>query len=68
MTRAAAGISAAPGRGGISDWEAVIRALNEIGYQGPLAVEFKDAGVDREFGAEEACQFVKRLDFEPARR
>ncbi|HYV35156.1 MAG TPA: sugar phosphate isomerase/epimerase [Gemmataceae bacterium] len=57
----------APGRGGI-DWEAVIRALNEIGYEGPLAVEFKDAAVEREYGAEEACQFVKRLDFEPSRR
>jgi sugar phosphate isomerase/epimerase len=57
----------APGRGGI-DWEAIIRALNEIGYEGPLAVEFKDAALEREFGAEEACQFVKRLDFEPARR
>jgi sugar phosphate isomerase/epimerase len=56
----------APGRGGI-DWEAIMRALNEIGYEGPLAVEFKDAAVEREFGAEEACQFVKRLDFEPAR-
>jgi sugar phosphate isomerase/epimerase len=32
----------APGRGGI-DWEGVIRALNEIGYEGPLTVEFKDA-------------------------
>jgi sugar phosphate isomerase/epimerase len=57
----------APGRGGI-DWEAFIRVLNEIGYEGPLAVEFKDAAVERESGAEEACQFVKRLDFEPARR
>jgi sugar phosphate isomerase/epimerase len=57
----------APGRGGI-DWEGVIRALNEIGYAGPLAVEFKDAAVEREYGAEEACQFVKRLDFEPAKR
>jgi len=56
-----------PGRGGI-DWEAFIRALGEIGYDGPLAVEFKDAAIEREFGAEEACQFVKRLDFEPAPR
>lgn len=51
-----------PGRGGI-DWEAIIRALNDIGYDGPLTVEWKDAGMDREFGAEEACKFVKRLDF-----
>jgi sugar phosphate isomerase/epimerase len=56
-----------PGHGGI-DWEAVIRALNEIGYEGPLAVEWKDAGMDREHGAEDACKFVKRLDFEPKRR
>jgi sugar phosphate isomerase/epimerase len=57
----------APGRGGI-DWEAVMRALNDIGYEGPLAVEWKDAGVQRDHGADEACKFVKRLDFEPARR
>jgi sugar phosphate isomerase/epimerase len=57
----------APGRGGI-DWEGVIRALNEIGYEGPLAVEWKDSGIDREFGAEEACKFVKRLDFPPGPR
>jgi sugar phosphate isomerase/epimerase len=56
-----------PGHGGI-DWEAVMRALNEIGYDGPLAVEWKDAAMDREYGAEDACKFVKRLDFEPARR
>ena len=41
-----------PGRGGV-DWEAFIRALNEIGYEGPLAVEWSDAGMDREFGAED---------------
>src|SRR5262249_31376903 len=57
----------APGRGGI-DWESIIRALNEIGYNGPLAVEYKDAAIEREYGAEEACKFVKRLDFEPAPR
>lgn len=56
-----------PGHGGI-DWEAVIRGLNEIGYAGPLAVEWKDPGMDRDRGAEDACKFVKRLDFEPARR
>jgi sugar phosphate isomerase/epimerase len=55
----------APGRGGI-DWESVIRALNAAGYQGALSVEFNDRDMDREFGAEEACKFVRRLDFEPA--
>jgi sugar phosphate isomerase/epimerase len=57
----------APGHGGV-DWEAFIRALNDIGYDGPLAVEFKDCGMSRDHGADEACKFVKRLDFEPARR
>ena len=53
-----------PGRGGI-DWEAIIRALNAIRYEGPLCVEWSDAGMNRDYGAEEACKFVKRLDFEP---
>jgi sugar phosphate isomerase/epimerase len=55
--------SRSPGRGGV-DWEALIRALNEVGYDGSLAVEWSDAGMDRAFGAEEACRFVRRLDFE----
>ena len=54
-----------PGHGGI-DWEAIIRALNAIHYEGPLCVEWSDAGMNRDYGAEEACKFVKRLDFEPA--
>ena len=53
-----------PGRGGL-DWEAIIRALNAIGYQGALAVEWADRGMERSAGAEEACRFVKRLDFDP---
>lgn len=57
----------APGHGSI-DWEAVIRGLNGINYDGALSVEFKDAGMDRESGAEEACKFVKRLDFTPAQQ
>ncbi len=53
----------APGHGGV-DWEGFIRALNAAGYDGALAVEFSDAGMQRDAGAEEACRFVKRLDFE----
>jgi sugar phosphate isomerase/epimerase len=53
----------APGHGGV-DWESFIRALNAADYDGPLSVEFSDAGMQREAGAEEACRFVKRLDFE----
>jgi sugar phosphate isomerase/epimerase len=55
-----------PGRGSI-DFERIIRALNDIGYQGPLSVEWEDPGMDREHGAMEACEFVKNLDFEPSR-
>lgn len=51
-----------PGRGGVN-FEEIIRALNAIGYDGPLSVEWEDAGMDREAGAREACEFVKRLDF-----
>lgn len=53
------------GRGHVT-WEAVIRALNRIGYQGPLSVEWEDPGMDREHGAKESCAFVKRLDFPPS--
>lgn len=54
-----------PGRGGI-DWEGIIRGLNDAGYSGALSVEYHDRGMDREAGAREACEFIKRLDFEPA--
>ena len=54
-----------PGRGNI-DFEPIIRALNRIGYEGPLSVEWEDGGMDREHGAAEACEFVKALDFKPS--
>jgi sugar phosphate isomerase/epimerase len=54
-----------PGRGRVP-FEDVIRALNRIGYEGPLSVEWEDAGMDREFGAREACDFVRTLDFPPS--
>jgi hypothetical protein len=34
--------------------------LNQIGYQGPLSVEWEDCGMDRECGAREASEFVRR--------
>jgi sugar phosphate isomerase/epimerase len=55
------------GRGGVN-FEEIIRALNDAGYTGPLSVEWEDSGMDREHGAKDACQFVKRLDFSPSRR
>jgi len=53
------------GRGRI-DFEAIVRALNDIGYTGPLSVEWEDGKMDREFGATEAAAFVKKIDFAPS--
>jgi len=55
------------GRGDV-DFEEIIRALNEIGYEGPLSVEWEDSGMDREHGAQEACEFVRQVDFKPSGR
>jgi sugar phosphate isomerase/epimerase len=51
-----------PGHGDIA-WGPIFRALNRIGYQGPLSVEWEDSGMDREHGAQDACAFVRRSDF-----
>ena len=53
------------GRGRI-DFEAIVRALNLVRYDGPLSVEWEDGGMDREHGATEACQFVRKVDFPPS--
>ena len=55
------------GRGGVN-FEEIIRALNDIGYQGPLSVEWEDSGMDREHGAQEASGFVRKVDFAPSAR
>jgi sugar phosphate isomerase/epimerase len=47
-----------PGRGQV-DFEEIARALNHLGYEGPLSVEWEDSGMDREYGAAEAARFVK---------
>ncbi|GHT88068.1 AP endonuclease [Bacteroidia bacterium] len=51
------------GRGKIN-FEEIIRALNAIGYSGPLSVEWEDSAMNREQGAIESCQLVKSVDFE----
>ena len=53
-----------PGRGGI-DWDAIVRVLNEIRYDGPLSVDWHDPGMSRDYGAADAVQFLKRLEFDP---
>jgi len=53
------------GRGNI-DFERIIRALNDIGYTGPLSIEWEDGAMDREAGAAESAEFTKRVDFAPS--
>ncbi len=55
------------GRGAVR-FEEIIRALNAVGYNGPLSVEWEDSGMDREHGAAEAAQFCRNVDFEPSGR
>ncbi len=54
-----------PGHGDV-DFESLFRALNRIGYQGPLSIEWEDSGMDREWGARDALSFVRRTDFAPS--
>ncbi|NYJ08487.1 sugar phosphate isomerase/epimerase family protein [Petropleomorpha daqingensis] len=45
-------------------WEACFRALNSIGYTGPISVEWEDAGMDRLVGAPDALAFVRSKLFD----
>jgi len=54
-----------PGRGDVK-WDHIVRALNRIGYQGPLSIEWEDSGMDREWGAREALAMVRGQDFAPS--
>jgi len=52
---------------GMIDFESIIVALNDVGYAGPLSVEWEDSRMDRVHGATESAAFCRRLDFEPAK-
>jgi sugar phosphate isomerase/epimerase len=54
-----------PGHGDV-DFEEMFRALNRVGYDGPLSIEWEDSGMDREWGAPDALAFVRRTDFSPS--
>ncbi|GAA1537777.1 sugar phosphate isomerase/epimerase [Actinomadura kijaniata] len=49
------------GRGDVP-WEDCFRALNAIGYDGPISVEWEDAGMDRLQGAPQALEYVRGLN------
>ena len=48
------------GRGDVQ-WEDAFRALNAIGYDGPISVEWEDAGMDRLEGAPAGLAYVRSL-------
>ncbi|SFJ68990.1 Sugar phosphate isomerase/epimerase [Streptosporangium canum] len=49
------------GRGDVP-WEDCFRALNAIGYAGPISIEWEDAGMDRLAGAPEALGVIRELN------
>lgn len=54
-----------PGRGHVN-FNEIIRELNEIGYDGPLSIEWEDSGMDRIQGGTEAYQFTKNINISPS--
>ncbi len=54
-----------PGRGGVP-FEKIFRALNTVGYEGPLSIEWEDNRMNRDQGAPEALALVRKLDLVPS--
>lgn len=52
------------GRGDIR-FEDIIVALNDIGYAGPLSIEWEDGRMDRVHGGTEAAAYTRKVDFKP---
>ena len=51
-----------PGHGDVN-FEEIIRQANNSNYTGPLSVEWEDNGMEREYGAKDALEFVKKINF-----
>ncbi|BET69510.1 sugar phosphate isomerase/epimerase [Opitutales bacterium ASA1] len=47
-------------------FEDIVVALNDVGYRGPLSVEWEDIRMDRVHGGTEAAAFVRKIDFPPS--
>ncbi|GAB3598629.1 sugar phosphate isomerase/epimerase family protein [Microbacterium tumbae] len=45
-------------------WEDCFRTLRAIGYDGPISIEWEDAGMDRLRGAPDALEFVRSMLWE----
>ena len=48
------------------DFDAICRELNQGGYAGPISIEWEDSGMDRIYGATEACEYIKKYNFNPS--
>jgi sugar phosphate isomerase/epimerase len=46
-------------------FEDIIVALNDIGYAGPLSIEWEDGRMDRVHGGTEAAAYTRKVDFKP---
>ncbi len=44
-------------------WGRIFRVLNEIGYDGPISVEWEDAGLERTVGAPNALEYLRSQIF-----
>ncbi|WP_026373742.1 sugar phosphate isomerase/epimerase family protein [Agrococcus lahaulensis] len=53
------------GRGDVP-WGDAFRTLTAIGYDGPISIEWEDAGMDRLQGAPEALASLRRFDLDPS--
>ncbi len=51
---------------GMVDFEDIIRELNYAGYTGPYSVEWEDSNMEREQGAKESCDYIKKLRINPS--
>ena len=49
------------------DFDAIVRELNSIGYEGPLSVEWEDNCMDRESGAPESLEYIRQMNFSPSK-
>ncbi len=48
------------------DFDAICRVLNQGKYDGPVSIEWEDSGMDRVYGATEACEYIKKYNFDPS--
>ncbi len=54
-----------PGHGDVN-FKMIIRELNIVNYSGPLSIEWEDNGMDRLYGAKDALEFTRKINFEPS--